>query len=99
MSAGSGSGDSVRVRIVVRGRVQGVGFRYATVSEARRLGLTGWTRNAPDGSVEIVAEGSADAVRALVAWCRQGPPGARVSSVQQSDAPRDEPLGEFGVKW
>ena len=55
----SDGGDESRKRIVVRGRVQGVGFRYATVSEARRLGLHGWARNAPDGSVEIVAEGDA----------------------------------------
>jgi acylphosphatase len=89
----------LRLRIVVRGRVQGVGFRYSAVGEARRLGLTGWARNAPDGSVEILAEGAPAAVRALVVWCRQGPPTARVASLQQSEEPSDEPLGEFGVKW
>jgi len=99
MSTDSGSGAPIRVRLVVRGRVQGVGFRYATVTEARRLGLSGWTRNAPDGSVEIVAEGRADAVQALVAWCHQGPPGARVASVRETEEPRELPLGEFAVKW
>jgi acylphosphatase len=89
----------LRMRIVVRGRVQGVGFRYAAVTEARRLGLVGWARNAPDGSVEILAEGDAVAVRGLIAWCGQGPPAARVISVDHAEAPRDRPLGEFGVRW
>lgn len=89
----------VRRHIVVRGRVQGVGFRYATVSEARRLGLSGWARNASDGSVEIVAEGDAADVRALVAWCHQGPPAARVASVEERDESPGQPLGQFGVRW
>jgi acylphosphatase len=91
--------ECVRMRIVVRGRVQGVGYRYATVAEARRLGLVGWARNAPDGSVEILAEGDATAVSALIAWCRQGPPSARVASVHHAEEPREQPLGEFGVRW
>jgi len=89
----------LRVRIVVSGRVQGVGFRYATINEARRLALAGWARNAPDGSVEIVAEGAPDAVRALIAWCGQGPPSARVRNVVHSEVERDQPLGGFGVRW
>lgn len=88
-----------RVQIVVTGQVQGVGFRYATVIEARRLGLGGWARNRPDGSVEIVADGTADAVRALIAWCRTGPPMARVRHVTHDEIARDAPLGEFGVRW
>jgi acylphosphatase len=93
------SSAPLRVRIVVRGRVQGVGFRYATVIEARRLGLAGWARNAPDGSVEILAEGDPAAVRALIAWCRQGPPSARVATVHHSEEPADGQLGAFGVRW
>lgn len=89
----------LRMRIVVRGRVQGVGFRYAAVTEARRLGLAGWARNAADGSVEILAEGNANAVHDLIAWCREGPPAARVAGVQHTEEPRDQPLGGFGVKW
>jgi acylphosphatase len=88
----------VRKRIVVRGRVQGVGFRYATVSEARRLGLHGWARNAPDGSVEIIAEGAVADVQALIAWCHQGPPSAHRQRTGD-DATPDEPLGQFGVRW
>ena len=89
----------LRIRIVVRGRVQGVGFRYATVSTARRLGLAGWARNAPDGSVEILAEGDPTTVHELLTWCHQGPPSARVSSVQHSEETRDGELGTFGVRW
>jgi acylphosphatase len=87
------------VRLVVRGRVQGVGFRWATVEQGRRLGLAGWARNLPDGAVEVVAAGDAAAVEQLVAWCRQGPPSARVAGVDRSDGPRDFPPGEFSVRY
>ncbi len=69
----------VRTRVIVRGRVQGVAFRLATEREARARGLAGFVRNLPDGGVEAVFEGRAAAVEALVAWCRRGPPAARVS--------------------
>jgi acylphosphatase len=62
----------------VSGRVQGVAFRASTAQAARRLGLRGWVRNLPDGRVEIEAEGDRAALEALVAWCRRGPPAARV---------------------
>jgi acylphosphatase len=65
----------------VRGRVQGVGFRASAAHEARRLGLDGWVRNLPDGSVELEASGTPAAVDALVAWLGQGPRGARVTGV------------------
>ncbi len=71
----------VRAELKIHGRVQGVFFRQSTQAEATRLRLTGWVRNLPDGSVEALAEGPADAVRELLAWCRQGPPAAEVSSV------------------
>jgi acylphosphatase len=70
-----------QVQLVVRGRVQGVYFRASTQREGRRLGLTGWTRNRPDGSVEIVAEGEEEAVRELVAWAHRGPSASRVERV------------------
>lgn len=63
------------------GRVQGVSYRAATASEARRLGVVGWVRNRPDGSVELEAEGPDDRVAALLAWCEHGPPAARVERV------------------
>ena len=70
------------VRIEITGHVQGVGFRYAMRAEARRRGLSGWVRNRRDGSVEALLQGDADAVRALIDWARQGPPGAHVAEVR-----------------
>ncbi len=93
------AGQSHRVHIVVSGRVQGVGFRYAAVRQARRLGLLGWTRNTSDGNVEIVAEGEAERIRALIAWCHTGPPGAAVSAVRQSELPGDGRLDDFTIRW
>jgi len=89
----------MRVRIAVSGRVQGVGFRYAAVTQARRLGLRGWARNQPDGCVEILAEGEPGVIREFIEWCRRGPPAARVTTVQYTEEPSVAPLGEFGVKW
>jgi acylphosphatase len=65
----------------VTGRVQGVAFRAATQQEAERLGVTGWVRNEPDGSVAAHLEGDPDAVDAMVSWCRRGPTGAKVRDV------------------
>jgi acylphosphatase len=73
-------------QIRVRGRVQGVGFRYALRREAERAGVRGWVRNRRDGSVEAVIQGAADAVASLVAWARHGPPAARVDELQERDA-------------
>jgi acylphosphatase len=75
--------DRARVRVVVRGRVQGVAFRAATLDEARRIGgLSGWVKNLPDRSVEVLAEGERAGVEALLSWCRHGPPAARVEGVE-----------------
>ena len=63
------------------GRVQGVSYRASTASEARRLGVVGWVRNRHDGSVELEVEGDDEKVAALLAWCEQGPPSARVANV------------------
>jgi acylphosphatase len=76
--------DDVRAHLTIHGRVQGVYFRAATVYEAQNLGLTGWVRNCPDGSVEAVAEGPRDKLDVLIAWCHKGPAGARVTQVDVS---------------
>jgi len=73
--------DLVRAHVLVTGRVQGVGFRFTTVDEARRLGVHGWVRNQADGSVEVLAEGERAAVEGLVRFLHRGPPGARVEDV------------------
>jgi len=72
-------------RFWVRGLVQGVFFRASTAREATRLGLTGWARNLDDGRVEVLACGLPDAVDALAAWLRDGPPQARVEGVEARD--------------
>ena len=69
------------LHFAIRGRVQGVGFRYAMITEASRLGLTGWVRNRRDGSVEAMVAGPPDAVQHLLDWSRRGPPAAIVHSV------------------
>ena len=92
-----GDGSRVRARLRVTGLVQGVFYRQSTASEAGRLGLTGSVRNLSDGSVEVVAEGARAAVEGLVAWCRRGPPSARVASVEvEWGAPTGAP-GPFAV--
>jgi acylphosphatase len=69
----------------IHGRVQGVGFRYSMQREAARLGVSGWVRNRRDGSVEALAQGSDEAVAALVEWARRGPPGAQVTALNVSE--------------
>ena len=82
---------AVRRHVFVSGRVQGVFFRDACSRQAHQLGVTGWVRNRPDGRVEAVFEGDADAVERMVDWCRRGPPRAVVTSVEITDeSPEDE---------
>ena len=80
-------------RWLIRGRVQGVGFRWFVMSEAERLELGGYVRNLPDGSVEVVSRGSDDALETLERRLRRGPPAARVEAVEILQVPveRDVP--------
>jgi acylphosphatase len=86
-------GERVRVRVVVDGHVQGVYFRQSTQTEALRLGVDGWVRNLRDGRVEAVFEGAPELVAQALAFVRQGPPRALVTSAEES---WEEPLGESG---
>ena len=74
--------DRVCARVTIRGQVQGVFFRASTVEEARRHGLSGWVRNREDRSVEACLIGPRPAVEAVLAWCHEGPPAARVDQVE-----------------
>lgn len=90
--------ELVRAHAVVTGRVQGVGFRFTTVDQARRLGVRGWVRNQADGSVEVEVEGERAGVEALVRFLHRGPPGAWVEDVALRWEPHRGDLGPFGAR-
>lgn len=77
----------VRRRLLISGRVQGVFFRDGVRRRAEGWGLAGWVRNLDDGRVEVVVEGERDAVEELERWCHRGPPAARVTAVDVTEAP------------
>ncbi len=79
--------------MIVSGRVQNVWFRDSCRSEALARGVAGWVRNRSDGSVEAVFEGPRDAVEQMIAWCRVGPPQARVDDVEVSEEPVGNEVG------
>lgn len=81
-----------RLHLIVSGCVQGVCFRAHTRDTAQNLNLTGWTKNLPDGTVEILAEGEEKNLKKLLNWSQQGPPAANVTEVKSSWA---TPTGEF----
>ncbi|RJP64320.1 MAG: acylphosphatase [Candidatus Abyssobacteria bacterium SURF_17] len=89
----------MRVRAIVEGRVQGVFFRYTTCEEADKLGVNGWVMNRRDGNVELVAEGTQEAVGALIQWCHHGPPGARVMSVKTTNESYTGEFQSFDVRY
>ncbi|PIQ26081.1 acylphosphatase [bacterium (Candidatus Blackallbacteria) CG17_big_fil_post_rev_8_21_14_2_50_48_46] len=83
----------------IQGWVQGVWFRHNTHVQAQALGeLAGWVRNLPDGRVEVKVQGLPEKVEALVAWCHQGPPLARVEKLEQIEEPLDPHLSAFHVR-
>ncbi len=84
--------DKVRVHAIISGRVQGVFFRMETMRAADRIGVTGWVRNKRDGTVEAIFEGNQSKVEAMLNWCREGPPHARVTEVK---ADREQYSGEY----
>ena len=84
-------------RFLVSGKVQGVFFRASTREQAQRLGLGGHARNLPDGRVEVLAVGDADAIDELATWLRQGPPQARVEAVQRKAATGDLAAAGFRI--
>jgi acylphosphatase len=86
---------TVRRRVVIEGRVQGVGYRVSCARRAQAAGLGGMVRNLPDGGVEAVFEGPPASVDALVAWCEHGPTSAQVRRVRVVD---EHPLGETGFR-
>jgi acylphosphatase len=75
------------IRLVIIGKVQGVFYRASAKNEAIKLGLKGWVKNRPDGSVEAVACGDAEAIQKFIAWCRRGPSSAKVEEVVIEEIP------------
>lgn len=90
--------DEVGADVRVTGRVQGVAFRFYAEQQAAELGVAGWVRNEPDGSVALHLEGARDAVDAMVAWCRRGPSSAVVEDVDVRDAAVSGARG-FGTRF
>jgi acylphosphatase len=85
-------------RFIVRGRVQGVGFRWFVEREAHILGIAGWVRNNHDGSVEVLAQGTRDQLSGLHSRLREGPRAARVDAVEISDVPPVSGLNSFRIE-
>jgi acylphosphatase len=85
-------------RFLVRGRVQGVGFRWFVEQEAHLLGVAGWVRNNADGAVEVFAQGTREQLSALTARLQQGPRAARVDQVEQSEVPLSQGLKTFRIE-
>jgi acylphosphatase len=85
-------------RYLVRGRVQGVGFRWFVEREAHTLGIAGWVRNNHDGSVEVLAQGTRDQLSGLHSRLREGPRAARVDNIDVSDAPPTAGLSSFRIE-
>jgi len=85
-------------RFIVRGRVQGVGFRWFVEREAHILGISGWVRNNHDGGVEVLAQGTRDQLSGLHSRLREGPRAARVDAVEVSDAQPQAGLGSFRIE-
>ena len=85
-------------RYLVRGRVQGVGFRWYVEREAHTLGIAGWVRNNHDGSVEVLAQGNRDQLSGLHSRLREGPRAARVDTVEVTDAAAQAGLSSFRIE-
>jgi acylphosphatase len=90
--------EPVRLEAVVRGRVQGVGFRYFAWAEGRALDLAGWVANESDGSVHCIAEGPRDALEAFLVRLETGPAGAIVERVTATWGAASGSLGPFGIR-
>ena len=85
-------------QIIIEGRVQGVGFRYSAKRTAEALGINGWIKNDPNGSVSIKAEGEEKKLNQFIDWCKQGPPGAIVQNVKANETPEEHFKG-FNIKY
>lgn len=88
-----------RVRVYISGKVQGVFFRAYTKEEADKLGIKGWVRNLPDGRVEALFEGPAEAVEEMIKWCHRGSPSSKVTSVEVEEEPYRGEFKDFSIRY
>jgi acylphosphatase len=91
--------SNVRAHVIISGRVQGVFFRAETQQEALRLGVCGWVRNRPEGTVEAVFEGDSQLVEKAIEWCWQGSPMARVDDVKVQEQDYTGEFDDFSVTY
>jgi acylphosphatase len=89
----------IAYRAVVRGRVQGVGFRYTAASKASQFGLKGWVRNCPDGTVETHFEGDSLKTDKFLSWLHKGPPGAQVIGIDKHSIPPHGTYRAFSIEY
>jgi acylphosphatase len=88
-----------RLHLIIKGRVQGVFYRASTRDTAVKLGIKGWVRNMPDGSVEALFEGEKESLEEVLQWCRKGPPGAYVSEIKEKWNGYDGEFDHFDIKY
>jgi acylphosphatase len=91
--------ENLRAHVIIHGLVQGVWFRASTKEVALKLGVRGWVKNLPDGSVEALFEGEKKKVEEIVGWCRQGPAGSRVEKVDLGWEPYKGEFAQFDVRY
>ena len=91
--------EKSRVHLIIHGYVQGVFYRASTCDAANRIGLKGWVRNLPDGNVEAVFEGPDDKILRIIEWCREGPPGARVTKIDEKRVDYTGEFNSFDVRY
>ncbi|HET7318125.1 MAG TPA: acylphosphatase [Nitrospirota bacterium] len=91
--------EHLRAQVIIHGIVQGVFFRAATRDEARRIGVGGWVRNLPDGTVQALFEGEKKKVEEIIGWCHKGPPGAQVTRVDISWEPYQGEYRQFDIRY
>ncbi|QIZ69952.1 acylphosphatase [Oxynema aestuarii] len=90
--------ETICTRLLISGRVQGVGYRFSTVREAEKLGVVGWVRNLPSTQVEAVLEGDRPQVEQMISWCERGPGGAIVDRVEVESRP-PEGFASFEIRY
>lgn len=91
--------DHLRAQVIIHGIVQGVFFRASTREEAIRIGVGGWVRNLPDGTVQALFEGETKKIEEIIGWCHKGPPGAQVNKVDIFWEPYEKEFKLFEIRY